>query len=224
MVILLKFFAGYAPLIYLVLALGFIFTVRGLIRSLRARQMAVFGLERELSQGQLNRSLASLILVLLLFMAELLLQAFLVPTLPSLQVLSTPTLSVLSSPGVTLVVPGSPESGTPEATPTAQTSDCIPGQIMITAPKAGATLTGVVTVTGTANIPDFGFYKYEFKLMGGDTWSTILAGRDVVQDGELGLWDTSQLTNGDYLLRLVITNNQGNSFPACMVQIRISNQ
>jgi hypothetical protein len=34
-----------------------------------------------------------------------------------------------------------------------------------------------IELTGTVNIPNFGFYKYEVAPAGSDTWATISAGR-----------------------------------------------
>ena len=51
-------------------------------------------------------------------------------------------------------------------------------------------------------------------------------GRLVIVDQPLGgsgsgTWDTSQLVPGDYLLRLVVTDNVNNLFPACVISVRV---
>ena len=74
------------------------------------------------------------------------------------------------------------------------------------------------------NIPDFGFYKYEVAVAGSDTWATIAAGRATVVDGALGQWDTSTLSPGDYRVRLVVSDNQGQALPACIITVRVSPQ
>ena len=66
--------------------------------------------------------------------------------------------------------------------------------------------------------------KYEIASLGSDNWSTIQAGGQVVVDGTLGLWDTTELTPGDYLLRLVVTDNQGQALPPCVVTVRVVGQ
>jgi hypothetical protein len=130
--------------------------------------------------------------------------------------LTTPTgtfpLEFMETLGV--VTPGGP-------TATAQATGCIPGQIDITTPKSGDTVNGSIELVGTADVPNFGFYKYEFAPLGSDTWATILANNKVIQDGNLGNWDTSAITPGDYQLRLVVSDNQGNNLPACVVPVRI---
>ena len=77
-------------------------------------------------------------------------------------------------------------------------------------------------VQGTASIQDFGFYKYEVAPLGTETWATISAGRDRVSEGSLGQWDTTSLSPGDYQLRLVVTDNQGQALPACVVDVRVA--
>jgi hypothetical protein len=224
MILLLHFFIVYAPLMYMVLAVGVLIATRGLARSLREKKKAVFGLEREISLGHMRQSIAVLGIVIFLALGELVLQAFVAPSLPAVTTFSTPTLSLLTVPTSTLSVLPALGSEAPVPSTTVEISGCIPGQIMITAPKSGDTISGAIVIMGTADIPNFGHYTYEFVLSGAENWSPILAGREVVRDGEIGRWDTSQLASGDYLLRLVVFNNQGNSLPACVVPVRISNQ
>jgi hypothetical protein len=135
-------------------------------------------------------------------------------------------LNLLAIPTTTL----SPEllaslgSVTAPAAATEETGGCIVGQIAITSPKPGEKIIGNVEIMGTASIPNFGYYKYEFSVVGSSSWSTVNANREVVQDGKIGDWNTSQLPTGDYLLRLVVTDNQGNALPACIVPVHITGQ
>jgi hypothetical protein len=94
---------------------------------------------------------------------------------------------------------------------------------MLTEPQPGAEVTDIIEIKGTANIENFGFYKYEIARPGETIWLTIQAGRQPVQDGDLGQWDTRTLATGEYQLRLVVTDNVGNSLPACVVQVRVNN-
>jgi hypothetical protein len=103
---------------------------------------------------------------------------------------------------------------------------CVPGQVAWTFPTDGATLQGEVILTGTVNVPNLGFYQYEFTQPGSTAWTTIAAGKTPISDQPMGgegsgRWDTSVLTPGDYLLRLVVRDNANNIFPACTVHIRI---
>ena len=44
------------------------------------------------------------------------------------------------------------------------------------------------------------------------------------QNEVLGDWNTTSLTNGDYFLRLVITDNVGVSLEPCVIAVRVANQ
>jgi hypothetical protein len=42
-----------------------------------------------------------------------------------------------------------------------------------------------------------------------------------VRDDLLGRWDTTALTPGDFQLRLVVSDNQGQQEPPCIVVLRV---
>jgi hypothetical protein len=224
MIGILSFFANLAPFIFALLALGLIFGLRQITRARSEERGAAFGLEREIAQNHMRQATATLGVVTFLALAEFALVVFIVPNIPGLTQLATPTMNPLTTPTGTfplefmetlgVVTPGGP-------TATAQATGCIPGQIDITTPKSGDTVNGSIELVGTADVPNFGFYKYEFAPLGSDTWATILANNKVIQDGNLGNWDTSAITPGDYQLRLVVSDNQGNNLPACVVPVRI---
>jgi len=225
MVAILKFIITYAPLIYLLLALGLLLGLRRLWRARREGRESVYGLEREIAHRHLRQALAILTIIVFLVLAEFIFVIFLAPNLPALSLLPTATINPLSVPTNTL----SPEliatiiAAPPISNALVEPSGCVPGQIMITSPKAGdmIKIKSQVILSGSANIPDFGFYKYEFAPSGTDVWTTIQANRVVVEEGELGSWDTTELIAGDLLLRLVVTNNKGQSLPPCVVPIKI---
>jgi hypothetical protein len=217
---ILKFFVRFAPVIYILLAAGFLFGIQRLVRARTETRAAVYGLELEIAHHHMSQAIASLLLVGFLMIAELVLAVFLAPNLPALSLVTTPTMDPLAIPtNMLLSLPLS--ETTPGPTLGAQTIGCIPDYIMLTSPKPGEEIRNQISLQGTADIPNFGFYKYEFSPLGVDFWSTIQAGNTVVQDGELGFWDTSAITPGDYQLRLVVTDNQGNALPACVVPVRI---
>ena len=218
---ILRFFDFYAPLIYLLLVLWAAIAARHLWRAWRESHAAVFGLERELAQRRVNQGIAVIVMIALLLVGEIIFDSILAPSMPALVMLQTPTANPLAVPTDTLLPFITPDpTPSPAITPEAA-GGCIPGQITITFPEPASEVRGQVMITGSANVPDFGFYKYEMSPLGQDLWSTISAGREIVQDGDLGRWDTSQVTPGDYLLRLVVTDNQGNAFPPCVVPVRV---
>ena len=218
-----KFLATYEGLIYIFLAIGALFTFRWLWNSWREWQRAVYQLEREFSLRRLSQAIAISAFLIILFCAEFFLASFVIPGLPADAFISTPTLDLLATPTGTL----SPDmmtqiaAGAPPAASIPNAAGCVADQLIITSPKAGAEVKGTVELKGTVNIPNFGFYKYEIAPQGSDTWATISAGREVIIDNTIGRWDTSALTPGDYQLRLVVTDNQGQSLPACIIPVRI---
>jgi hypothetical protein len=217
--------AAYEPLIYIALAIWSLFVFRSMYRSWREWQDSVYSLEREFALTRLVRSTAIALLVLGLVFAEFFIATFVVPALPASDILATPTLNLLASPAGTI----SPELATqnalsPVLSPVPSgSSGCIPDQLIITAPEPGDEVSGTVKLVGTANIPNFGFYKYEVTPLGTENWATVSAGREPKQNGELGDWDTTTLANGDYFLRLVVTDNVGISLEPCVIAIRILN-
>lgn len=214
--------AVYEVFIYLVLGLFALFSGRSAFLAWQEYRLAVFGLERELTMQRFRSSLSSLILLGIIGLTTFFLATFVVPLLPASEVIPTATVSLLSTPEAGMSEGDAPSDGTAVPQPPPGTEGCIPLQLVITSLEGGQQISGQVTLVGTVDIPNFGFYKYEYALAGTEQWSPIAAGRDVVRDGTIGLWDTSQLTPGDYRLRLVVTDNQGIELPACVIPLRIT--
>jgi hypothetical protein len=218
--------ASYEPLIYIALAIGALFAFRRMWRSWREWRDSVYGLEREFALRRLGQATAAAFLVLALVFVEFFVATFIAPSLPATDILATPTLDLLLTPPGTL----SPEQATqaalspaPQEVPSGM-SGCVPEKIMITFPEPGDEISGTVDITGTASIPNFGFYKYEIALLGSQNWATISAGRDPKVNTSLGSWNTTSQTNGDYFLRLVITDNVGMALEPCVIAVRVANQ
>ena len=219
--------ASYEPLIYIALAIGGLFAFRRMWYSWREWRDSVYGLEREFALRRLGQATAAAFFILALIFVEFFIATFIAPSLPATDILATPTLDLLLTPQGTL----SPEQATQAALTPAVTqpvpsgmSGCVPDQIMITAPEPGGDpLNGTVEITGTANIPNFGFFKYEVTPRGSQNWATISAEREPVVNGVLGQWNTTSLSNGDYFLRLVITDNVGVALEPCVIAVRVAN-
>ncbi|MGW8144331.1 MAG: hypothetical protein ACWGN2_08030 [Anaerolineales bacterium] len=227
----LRFFRTYEMWMYVILALVGLVYVRKFILAWEELRRAAFGLERESAQSSLNQSAGMLVLLFLMAVAVFILVSFVAPNFPASNPLLTPTMDLLASPTTTLVPEGTeqgiptPTEGEVSLTPTIEVvgEGCVPGQIMLTEPVDGSEINGVVIVKGTANIENFGFYKYELARPDETTWLTIQAGRDIIQDGDLGQWDTRTLAPGDYMLRLVVTDNQGESLEPCVIRVNVNN-
>lgn len=218
--------ASYEPLIYIALVIGGLFAFRRMWRSWREWRDSVYGLEREFALRRLGQATAAAFLILALIFVEFFIATFIAPSLPATDIMATPTLDLLLTPAGTLSPPEATQAALSPVTPEVPTgmSGCIPEQIMITFPEPGSNISGTVKITGTANVPNFGFYKYEVARQGTQDWATISAAREPRQNSELGDWNTTSLTNGDYFLRLVVTDNVGVSLEPCVIAVRVINQ
>lgn len=227
----LRFLRTYEFWIYSILALGGLIYIRKFFLAWEELREAAFGLERESAQSRLNQAAGMLIMFLAMGFGVFFLVSFVSPTIPNANPLLTPTLDLLASPTTTLQTEEITNNGiTPEivdtpipAPPSNVVEDCIPDQVIITEPENGSEVGGIVTLLGTAQVQNFGFFKYEVQRAGDPIWLTILAVREPKVDEELGLWDTRALPPGDYLLRLVVTDNEGQSLPPCVIQVRVFN-
>lgn len=223
--------------IYVLLASASIFPARELYLSWRELRAAVFGLEREKAQHRLSVSITVVVLLALLAMMEFALVTFVAPEVPMGSVLATPTLDLLATPTVSgeenaTLMEAAAAVATLEAQPTtapAATEGCIAGVIEWIVPVSGEEVSERVELVGVVNVDNLGFFKYEFSQSGGETWSTIAAGNSdslqIPEDSTIkqfnGVWNTEQLVPGDYLLRLVVTDNQNQLLPICVIPVRV---
>lgn len=219
-----RFLSTYEVLIYIVLAIGGLYFGRWLWRSWNEWREAVYSLEKEFALRRMGRAIAAVSLILILLCGEVVIASVIVPSLPAAFFLPTPTLNLLATPTGTISSELATQLAlTPRPVPTVTGGEgCDPNRLALTAPKAGTEIRGTVDIQGTVDVPNFGFYKYEVAPINSDTWATISAGRtNHVIAGPLGKWDTSAVPPGDYQLRLVVTDNQGQSLPACIIPVRV---
>jgi hypothetical protein len=210
--------------IYILLVLGILVFLRKLLIGLTEWRKAVFGLEKDIAQRKLVSASTGLTLVVLLLVGEFLLVTVVGPQMPAAPVQATPTIDPLATPTSTLSetaartqTPGSPPSQGQESLE----SECVEGQVNITFPENGGTVSGTVELIGSVNIENFGSFKYEFSTTGTINWITIAAGNTVRLDESLGFWYTSSLTPGDYLLRLVPMDNTGAEETPCVIGVEV---
>lgn len=223
-----RFLTTYEVWIYILLGGVALFYLRKVLLAWREWQGAIFGLEKESGQRHFSNVMTVFLLLLMLVLAQFLAVTFVLPGMPKAVVLVTPTVDVLATPTATLRASAALAviTPTPGGIPTAAvvtTEGCSPGKIEWVFPKNGDQLKGIVTLKGTVNLPNLGFYKYEYSPAGSSVWTTIAANNQVKVNADLGgQWNTGQLTPGDYRLRLVVADSQNNILPACVVSIRIS--
>jgi len=94
-------------------------------------------------------------------------------------------------------------------TVTAQTAP----PIAITSPLTGDVLRGQVTITGTTDIENFLSAQLDFAYASNPdgNWFTLQAFSQPVQNSALATWDTTTISDGDYILRLRVNLNDGTS-------------
>lgn len=201
--------------IYLLLGVAAIFALRGLISGWIDWQRSLFGLEKEFAFNKIRGSGVILILLVMIALSQFCFVSFVIPMMPSKVFQPTPTVNFAVTPGEG----GAQTTAQPALAPEGS-QGCIPGQLIITSPAPNEELKGTITIKGTINVENFGFYKYEYSA-GSDIWVTVAAGDKVIVDGELGNWDVSQLTPGDYQLRLLVTDNTGTALPACSLPVKV---
>jgi 1A family penicillin-binding protein len=94
-------------------------------------------------------------------------------------------------------------------------------RVAITSPTEGETVEGAVRVTGTVMLPDLD----RFELSWGAGWDPDGFNRferrkgESVEDGELGVWDATDLPPGGYTLRLTARDGQGQGYE---VRVRVN--
>src|ERR1043165_7238854 len=164
--------ASYEPLIYIALAIGGMFAFRGMWRSWREWRDAVYGLEREFALRRLGQATAVAVLVLALIFAEFFIATFIAPSLPASDILATATLDLLLTPPGTQSPADATQSALSPATQSVPSgmSGCVPDKIMITSPGPGTDVSGTIQIMGTADVPNFAFYKYEVAPIGTQNW------------------------------------------------------
>jgi len=96
--------------------------------------------------------------------------------------------------------------------------------VAITSPAADEVLRGQVTVTGTLDVSGFASAQLDFAYASNptDTWFTIQTFSEPVVDSALAAWDTTAITDGDYVLRLRVNFEDG-TFEEVTVPVKLQN-
>jgi len=221
----LQFFRDYEIWIYVILGVLALWQVRKFARAWDELRGAFFGLEREAAQSRVNAAATMVVILIIMAVAEFTLVTFVIPTVPGANPLPTSTLDLLATPTTTLAAPTQNPNETPGLTPTpgevAAAEGCMAGQVNLISPLNGDRVSGSVTVRGSADITNFGFYTLQIAHPGDPIWLPILVGQQAVKNDALGTWETSTLTPGDYMLKLVVTDNVGAVLTPCSIQVTV---
>jgi hypothetical protein len=217
--------------------LGVLFYIGRAIAAHREKSRAIFTLEREAAASSRLRSIIMVFVVSALAGVVYFTATYVEPNLdiqtenettPTVLLQPTPT----PTPGTPTATPSPaptrtrPPTRTPETTPTPTPEpvilpDCPNPQVRLTNPTVNAVLKGPVEVSGSANIDNFDYYKFEFRGQGASEWSFLQSFEESVTDGFLGIWDTSALPAGAYTFRLVVVDKTGNYPEPCEVDVII---
>jgi len=242
MTVFLQFLADNARFIYGAVALaGLYFLYRAIILR-RERRSAIFPLEREVAMARLYRIFGVATMLLLILVGTWIASNFLLPEIetrspqgtatPDILVLidtptptplpptATPTPTATLKPRPTRKPPPRPKAATPK--PKVAPPACPTAGVAITSPGIGQNLTGPTNISGTANIPNFQYYKLEWSSAAApDQWHWFAGGESPVSNGNLGTFDPALVPPGTYNIRLVVVDNTGNYPQPCTVQVNV---
>ncbi len=107
------------------------------------------------------------------------------------------------------------------AQPHAQAQDIA----VITSPTEGQSINGLVTVIGSANHPAFDRYEVAYGPDPNpkDAWQVFETGKQPVDNGALGTWNTAVVPDGQYMLRLRVVRKDSNYSEAVVRGLQVSN-
>ena len=147
-----------------------------------------------------------------------------VVSLPTPTAPATGTVSADTTVQLTAEASPAPETPTPvPAAPAASSPACGDPRAAISSPGNGQTVSGVISIQGTAMHESFQYYKVEFapgaNASGGFVY--LGGGNSPVQGGVLANVDTAALGPGQWTLRLVVVDQTGNFPDPCAVTITV---
>ncbi|MCH7663719.1 MAG: hypothetical protein IH859_07610 [Chloroflexi bacterium] len=225
----LNFFELYENAIYFILGLGGIIYGWRFWGAWTRLKNAVYGLEREIAQRDVNYAAVFLFVLFMMSVSVFSIVTFSEDYLPVETLIATPTIDLLSDSSQTggegagtAQFQGDVPTVTPLPTVSVNPDDCVPARININSPASGDTLRGVVSVEGTVDVEDFGFFQIEYARILDGLWLPISVKHNIIIDGFLvENWDTSSIPPGDYVLQLLVTDTSGLAYEACRRPIRI---
>jgi hypothetical protein len=244
MTLIVRLIAKYALGIYILCGLGMLFYLRAALAARREGAYAIYSLERESAAKRVYRS-SGMILVLLLIVVGVYILSDYIELPSSTSPIPTPTRTADIATPTKAKATSTPSELTPtieptptrrprntsvilptivQDTPTPQTipANCPHPNVQIFQPGQNHTVNQGIEVRGTA-IKD-GFDRYEFKFQNqdipNDDWHWVQTFHTPVQNGSLGIWQTSHLPSGNYRFMLIAIDKTGNS-QECTVSVII---
>jgi len=98
-------------------------------------------------------------------------------------------------------------------------------QLEISLPVEGQIVQGQVVVSGAVTVLGFASYELSFAYQDDptETWFALTTNSLPVFKGDLGTWDTTTLTDGDYILRLRVFLLDGSVQEQRVIGLRVRN-
>lgn len=249
MLLLLRLLAPYVVWLYLVGVFVLVIYLRNWLVASRDLRASLFRLEREMAVARMRRAAAGAFAVFGMLIVLFFAQFYLGRNLGDIiKPTPTPDFGVDSAyeptPDSTLA-PGETPAATPTHRPTRRPVTLVPSPTVtlefaptdtpppqacphpgavILQPGAGARIKGRIDIRGTADIPNFQFYKIEVGLGENPSYWTSISDvhRSPVNDGLLEVWDTTDLPAGSYTVRLVVVDITGNYVPPCEARVYVA--
>jgi hypothetical protein len=107
----------------------------------------------------------------------------------------------------------------------AQETTPTPAPILILSPINGQAVQGMVSVMGTTTVA--GFKSAEISFVYADdqthTWFLIVETTEIVSGGQIAVWDTTTITDGEYILRLIVYLDDGSQMIVKAKGVRVRN-
>jgi hypothetical protein len=150
-------------------------------------------------------------------------------TLVGTPVVSTPTalvqttvITVTETPAPAAITPTViPPTTTPA--PIVQAPACPDQRAVILRPGTNETVSGSVSMVGTATHESFQYYKVEYAPAGAGSFSYLAGDKNPVVNGFLATINTNTLGNGAWTLQLTVVDQTGNWPSPCQVTIVVNN-
>jgi hypothetical protein len=95
----------------------------------------------------------------------------------------------------------------------------------ISKPERGQVLQGAVTITGSSRVPGFQSAEIAFSYDAepSSTWFVFHESQEPVERGELAVWDTTKISDGNYQLRLRVYLEDDEEVETVIRGLRIRN-
>lgn len=100
-----------------------------------------------------------------------------------------------------------------------------PERLSVVSPEPGDVLQGVVPIMGSTVISGFKSYEvlFTYDREESKSWFLIQQGNTPVQGGNLAIWDTSTITDGDYRIRILVFLENGQTEELIIKNLHVRN-